>query len=305
MPAAAHGQEVAGFYRGRQIALVIGYGAGGGYDLYARMLDRFMGVHVPGNPVVVPQNMPGAASRSGANRLFRVAPADATVIACLGQATPTDQVLGQPGVQFDARKFNRLGNLNVVNNILYVSADSGVTTLAQAKTKPLATSPSPSSATGSRQRFAGLAEGHSSELAARSHCQHPVPGRSAPRRRSCRRSAVDRAWAKRRTTKRIGDEPAVDWIVSSPPSVVAKVKAAISGSNRNDHQQVGRLAQIPKPRPLASTFRRAAGARAGPRFRSGAAALLMDDESLRSVAGDNARKLRISLAVYSGTGSIQ
>jgi tripartite-type tricarboxylate transporter receptor subunit TctC len=146
--AAAHAQDVADFYRGKRITLVLGYGPGGGYDLYARMLARFIGAHIPGNPFIVPQNMPGAGSRSAANWLFKVAPRDGTVIACLSQGTPADQVLKQPGVQFDARKFNWIGNLNVVNNVLYVSSASGVATLAQAKTKPLSIgasgAPSPS-----------------------------------------------------------------------------------------------------------------------------------------------------------------
>jgi tripartite-type tricarboxylate transporter receptor subunit TctC len=133
-----HAQDVAGFYRGKQITLVIGYGPGGGYDLYARMLGRFIGAHIPGNPTIVPQNMPGAGSRGAANWLYKVAPQDGTVIACLGQATPTDQALSQPGVQFDAGKFNWIGNLSLVNNILFVSAASGVATFAQAKTKQLA-----------------------------------------------------------------------------------------------------------------------------------------------------------------------
>jgi tripartite-type tricarboxylate transporter receptor subunit TctC len=133
-----HAQDVAGFYRGKQITFVIGYGPGGGYDLYARMLGRFIGAHIPGNPTIVPQNMPGAGSRSAANWLYRVAPQDSTVIACLGQATPTDQALSQPGVQFDAGKFNWIGNLSLVNNTLFVSAASGVSTFAQAKTKQIA-----------------------------------------------------------------------------------------------------------------------------------------------------------------------
>jgi len=136
--APAHAEDVAGFYRGRQITLVIGYGPGGGYDIYARMLGRFMGAHIPGHPAIVPQNMPGAGSRSAANWLYRVAPQDGSVIATLGQATPTDQALSQPGVQFDARKFNWIGNTSVVNNIMYVTAASGVSTFAEAKTKSLA-----------------------------------------------------------------------------------------------------------------------------------------------------------------------
>ncbi|MGA8610392.1 MAG: hypothetical protein WB760_01490 [Xanthobacteraceae bacterium] len=137
LAAPGRAQDVASFYHGKQVTLVIGYGPGGGYDLYARMLGRFIGAHIPGNPTIVPQNMPGAGSRSAANWLYKVAPQDGTVIACLGQATPTDQALSQPGVQFDAGKFNWIGNLSLVNNFLFVSAASGVSTFAQAKTKQL------------------------------------------------------------------------------------------------------------------------------------------------------------------------
>jgi tripartite-type tricarboxylate transporter receptor subunit TctC len=137
LAAPADAQDVASFFHGKQITLVIGFGPGGGYDLYTRMLGRFIGAHIPGNPTIVPQNMPGAGSRSAANWLYKVAPQDGTVIACLGQATPTDQALGQPGVQFDAGKFNWIGNLSLVNNFLFVSAASGVSTFAQAKSKQL------------------------------------------------------------------------------------------------------------------------------------------------------------------------
>ena len=129
--------DVADFYRGKRINFVIGYGTGGGYDIYARLLARFIGEHIPGNPTVVPQNMPGAGSRRAANWLYAIAPKDGTVLACLGQATPTDQALGQPGIQFDARKFNWIGNLVVVNNIMFVSAASGVATIDDAKKKTL------------------------------------------------------------------------------------------------------------------------------------------------------------------------
>jgi tripartite-type tricarboxylate transporter receptor subunit TctC len=135
LPAAA--ADVADFYRGKRINFVIGYGTGGGYDIYARLFARFIGEHIPGNPRVVTQNMPGAGSRRAANWLYAIAPKDGTVIACLGQATPTDQALGQPGIQFDARKFNWIGNLVVVNNIMFVSAASGVATIDDAKKKTL------------------------------------------------------------------------------------------------------------------------------------------------------------------------
>ena len=129
--------DVSDFYRGKRINFIIGYGTGGGYDIYARLLARFIGEHIPGNPTVVPQNMPGAGSRRAANWLYAVAPKDGTVLACLGQATPTDQALAQPGIQFDARKFNWIGNLVVVNNIMFVSAASGVATIDDAKKKTL------------------------------------------------------------------------------------------------------------------------------------------------------------------------
>jgi len=98
----AAADDVADFYRGKRINFVIGYGTGGGYDIYARLFARFIGEHIPGNPTVVPQNMPGGGSRRAANWLYAIAPKDGTAIACLGQATPTAQTLGQPGVWFDA-----------------------------------------------------------------------------------------------------------------------------------------------------------------------------------------------------------
>src|SRR5580704_12563960 len=138
MMAPASADDVADFYRGKRISLVVGYGTGGGYDLYARMLGRFMADHIPGKPTIIAQNMPGAGSRGAANWLYKVAPRDGTVIATLSQTTPTDQALGQPGVQFDVRKFNWIGNMVVVNNLLFVSAASGAATLEQAKDKALA-----------------------------------------------------------------------------------------------------------------------------------------------------------------------
>src|SRR6202051_1243156 len=138
MAAPARADDVADFSRGKRISLVVGYGTGGGYDLYARMLGRFLGEHIPGKPTIIAQNMPGAGSRGAANWLYKVAPRDGSVIATLSQTTPTDQALGQPGVQFDVRKLNWIGNMVVVNNILYVAAARGVATIEQAKSKPLA-----------------------------------------------------------------------------------------------------------------------------------------------------------------------
>jgi tripartite-type tricarboxylate transporter receptor subunit TctC len=133
----ASADAVADFYKGKVVTIVIGYAAGG-FDLYARLLGRFLGNHIPGRPTIIAQNKPGAGSRAAANWLYNVAPRDGTVIATLSQTTPTDQALGQADIQFDARRFGWIGNMVVVNNILFVNASTGVTSLADATTKPLA-----------------------------------------------------------------------------------------------------------------------------------------------------------------------
>jgi tripartite-type tricarboxylate transporter receptor subunit TctC len=134
----AAAQSVADFYKGKNVSVIIGYGVGGGYDQYARVLARFMGSQIPGTPTLVVQNMPGAGSRKAANWLYNVAPKDGSVLATLGQNTPTDQALGQPGIQFDANKFNWIGNMVVVNNSLAVWHTTGVKTLEDATKKELA-----------------------------------------------------------------------------------------------------------------------------------------------------------------------
>jgi hypothetical protein len=134
----ATADEVADFYRGKTVRIVIGYGTGGGYDTYSKLLARFLGEHIPGKPTVIAQNMPGAGSRNAGNWLYNVAPKDGTVLGVLGQATPADQALGQPGIKFDVRKFNWIGNMVVVNNIMIVWSATGVRTIDDAKKRPLA-----------------------------------------------------------------------------------------------------------------------------------------------------------------------
>jgi tripartite-type tricarboxylate transporter receptor subunit TctC len=135
IPAAA--DTVADFYRGKRIQLIIGYGSGGGYDTYARLLARFISAHIPGNPTIVAQNMPGAGSRNAANWLYNIAPKDGTALGVLSQTTPTDQVLGHSGIRFDVRKFNWIGNMVVVNNIMIMWAATGVKTIEDAKKRVL------------------------------------------------------------------------------------------------------------------------------------------------------------------------
>jgi tripartite-type tricarboxylate transporter receptor subunit TctC len=103
-------QSNADFYRGKSISMLIGYSAGGGYDLYARMVSRYMGKHVPGAPQIVPQNMPGAGSLKVVNYLYQVAPRDGTAIGTFGRSLPLYPLLIAPA-DFDGTKLGYLGSV--------------------------------------------------------------------------------------------------------------------------------------------------------------------------------------------------
>ena len=133
----AAADETSDFYNGKRINLIIGYSTGGGYDQIARLFARHVGRHIPGAPQVLPQNMPGAGSRVAGNWLYNTAPKDGTAIATLGQNTALDQALGEKNVQFDVRRFNWLGNVSEVNNVLTVWHAKGVKSFKEAKTLEL------------------------------------------------------------------------------------------------------------------------------------------------------------------------
>jgi tripartite-type tricarboxylate transporter receptor subunit TctC len=109
-PAMAHAQAVTEFYRGKTITMLIGYTSGGGYDLYARVLSRHMPRHIPGNPAMVPQNMPGAGSLRVAGFLYTAAPKDGTTIGMFGRGVAVEPLIGASGAAFDARRFTWLGS---------------------------------------------------------------------------------------------------------------------------------------------------------------------------------------------------
>jgi tripartite-type tricarboxylate transporter receptor subunit TctC len=110
VPLAGRAEAVEDFYRGRTVSVVIGYGVGGGFDLYARLLARHMGSHLPGGPMLVPQNMPGAGSLKATNYLFSVALKDGSVFGAIGRSIPLAPLLDTANAQFDARAFNWLGS---------------------------------------------------------------------------------------------------------------------------------------------------------------------------------------------------
>lgn len=124
VPASA--DEVADFYKGKTVTIAIGFGPGGTYDAYARLFARHMSKHIPGNPTVVPQQMPGAGSRLAANWLYNVAPKDGTALGAIGENSALDQALKAEGIQFDVAKFNWIGNAIYDTNITYVMASSGI-----------------------------------------------------------------------------------------------------------------------------------------------------------------------------------
>jgi hypothetical protein len=100
------------FYTGKQVTIVVGSGAGGGYDLQARLTARHLGRHIPGNPTLIVQNMPGAGSLQAANYIANAAPADGTVIALLQRGMLLARLTNPSGVRFDIDKLNWIGSLN-------------------------------------------------------------------------------------------------------------------------------------------------------------------------------------------------
>jgi tripartite-type tricarboxylate transporter receptor subunit TctC len=123
---AAQADPVADFYRGKTVNVLIGVGAGGEYDLQARLVARHIGKHIPGNPTVVPQNMTGAGGLKMTNYLAGIAPRDGTTIGMIANAFPALQAAGMPGVQFDAAKFSWLGTIAPVVETLAVWHTTGV-----------------------------------------------------------------------------------------------------------------------------------------------------------------------------------
>ena len=128
----AKADSVADFYKGKQVILVVGYAPGGGYDVYARLVARHIGRHIPGEPTIVVQNMPGAGSLRSANHIYNAAPRDGSQFGTFARNMPLMGILGgNKNVQFDPRKFTWLGSPSSTQDdayMLFVRKD------AQAKT---------------------------------------------------------------------------------------------------------------------------------------------------------------------------
>jgi tripartite-type tricarboxylate transporter receptor subunit TctC len=129
LPAAAQ-DDVAAFYKGKVVRLLVGIGVGSGYDINARLLARYLPKYIPGNPSVIVQNQPGAGSLSMTNQLYAAGPFDGTAIGASFNGLPTTPLLQPAGARFDAVKMNWVGSTNRETQAMYVWHASPIQALA-------------------------------------------------------------------------------------------------------------------------------------------------------------------------------
>jgi tripartite-type tricarboxylate transporter receptor subunit TctC len=133
LPISAPAQE--NFYAGKTIRIIVGTGSGGGYDGAARLVARYFGKYIPGNPSFVVENMPGASGIKATNYLYEAAPKDGTVIATINNSMPVYQAIDQPGVRFKAEDLNWIGSLLQTATTVSIWHTAGVKTIDDAKHK--------------------------------------------------------------------------------------------------------------------------------------------------------------------------
>ena len=120
-------KAVAGFYQGKTVRIVVGFSAGGGYDQYSRVIARHLSKHIPGNPAVIVDNMPGVGSIIAANHVFNAAPKDGTIIGNISGPIVLEQLFGAPSVQFDMAKFRYLAVPVSESYLMIVHKRTGIT----------------------------------------------------------------------------------------------------------------------------------------------------------------------------------
>jgi tripartite-type tricarboxylate transporter receptor subunit TctC len=131
----ANAQSVADFYRGKTITMLIGTSPGNDYDFRARLISRYLGKYIPGEPTIVPRNMPGGGGVQAANWVAKLAPRDGTVLHMIMQNMMAAQALQTPGVEFDTRTFQWIGNTTSTPNVINTWYTTGVTKIEQVKTR--------------------------------------------------------------------------------------------------------------------------------------------------------------------------
>jgi tripartite-type tricarboxylate transporter receptor subunit TctC len=130
---AASAQPVEQFYRDQQVRLIVGFGPGGGYDAYTRVLARHIGRHIPGNPRVIVQNMPGAASLKSVQYLDTGAPRDGTVIAAFNSGLLTESIVNAEKIQLKFSDVAWLGSIARDLRVCYAWAETGIANFADLK----------------------------------------------------------------------------------------------------------------------------------------------------------------------------
>ncbi len=128
----AQAQTQESFFKGRTVSIYIGFGGGGSYDFYGHLIARHIGKHIPGNPTVVAQSMPGAGSFKLANWLTSIAPKDGTAMGIVSQAAALEELLGSPGVQYKARDFAWIGRATSVIEIMMTGEKAKAKTIDDA-----------------------------------------------------------------------------------------------------------------------------------------------------------------------------
>ena len=119
------------FYKGKIIRIIVGTAPGGGYDLYSRTLARHFGKHIPGNPAVIVENMTGAGGLIATNHVYKVAKPDGLTIGHIVGAVFLQQLIGKPGIEFDARKFRFIGAPAQDTQLLTVHRRTGIKSVEQ------------------------------------------------------------------------------------------------------------------------------------------------------------------------------
>ncbi len=133
--AAIAADAVEAFYKGKQITMIIAGGAGGGYDTYARTFARHYGKHVPGNPVIVPKNIPAAGGLQGTNSLYTNSDHDGLTIGALTSSITLDPLFDNPGARYDTLKFNWIGSIGKLQNVCATWHASSVKDMAALRAK--------------------------------------------------------------------------------------------------------------------------------------------------------------------------
>ncbi len=132
----ASAQDVAEFYKGKTVSILMGTGPGASYDLYGRTIAEHISRHIPGQPTVIVEYMPGAGGVVAANHIYGIAPQDGTKI-LLSHAIPLSEKLEPTGVRFESAKFNWLGAYDSIVQVLTLWHTAPASTVAELKTKPI------------------------------------------------------------------------------------------------------------------------------------------------------------------------